>query len=155
MEYVLKLAEWIQKNLPEVVDDHLFNIEKAVRTKIDQKSLCLVSLMGQSHLDSDHHAIEGPEVVPDDESGNGSGSHNRHLPSMGVEMTESMTIEPPPSSLMQFNQDVESMLQHGAMRQAMNNSSSKETSEGPETEASSSSMEEPREDFTQHRNNFL
>ena len=91
----------------------------------------------------------------DNESGNGSGSHNRHLPSMGVEMTESMTIEPPPSSLMQFNQDVESMLQHGAMREAMNNSSSKETSEGPETEASSSSMEEPREDFTQHRNNFL
>ena len=72
MEYVLKLAEWIRKNLPEVVDDHLFDIEKAVRTKIDQKSLCLVSLMGQSHLDSDHHAIEGPEVVPDDESGNGS-----------------------------------------------------------------------------------
>lgn len=72
VEYVLKLAEWIQKNLPEVVDDHLFDIEKAVRTKIDQKSLCLVSLMGQSHLDSDHHAIEGPEIVPDDESGNGS-----------------------------------------------------------------------------------
>ena len=72
MEYVLKLAEWIQKNLPEVVDDHLFDIEKAVRTKIEQKSLCLVSLMGQSHLDSDHHAIEEPEIVPDDESGNGS-----------------------------------------------------------------------------------
>ena len=61
MEYVLKLAEWIRKNLPEVVDDHLFDIEKAVRTKIDQKSLCLVSLMGQSHLDSNHHAIEGPD----------------------------------------------------------------------------------------------
>jgi hypothetical protein len=72
VEYVLKLAEWIRKNLPEVVDDHLFDIEKAVRTKIDQKSLCLLSLMGQSHLDSNHHAIEGPEVVPDDESGNGS-----------------------------------------------------------------------------------
>ena len=32
-----------------------FQYQKAVRTKIDQKSLCLVSLMGQSHLDSNHH----------------------------------------------------------------------------------------------------
>ena len=34
VEYVLKLAEWIRKNLPEVVDDHFLDIEKAVRTKI-------------------------------------------------------------------------------------------------------------------------
>ena len=37
--------------------------------------------------------------------------------SMGVEMTESMTT----SSLMQFNRDVESMLEHGALRAAMQN----------------------------------
>jgi len=65
---------------------------------------------------------------------------------MGVEMTESMTT----SSLMQFNRDVESMLEHGALRAAMQNTTdSKETSEEPTT-TSSASIEEPREDFTQH-----
>ena len=100
----------------------------------------------------------------DNESGNGS-SHNRHLPSMGVEMTESMTLnqQMAPSSLMQFNQDVESMLQHGAMRAAMNQSSSNNETLEPETSklevesrssrgsSSSKSVDlEPKEDFTQH-----
>jgi len=56
------------------------------------------------------------------------------------------------SSLMQFNRDVESMLEHGALRAAMQNTTdnrSKETSEEPTT-TSSASIEEPREDFTQH-----
>ena len=70
MEYVLKLAEWIQKNLPDVIDDHLFNIEKAVRTKIDQRNLCLTSLMGDSH---EEEAIEHNEAVHEnDESGSGN-----------------------------------------------------------------------------------
>lgn len=50
VEYVLKLAEWIQEKLPEVHDDHLFDIEKAVRRKIDERGLCIKSLMG----DDDH-----------------------------------------------------------------------------------------------------
>ena len=102
----------------------------------------------------------------DNESGNGNG---QHLPSMGVEMTESMTLnsqQMAPSSLMQFNQDVESMLQHSAMRVAMNQSSSNnETSKEPEAETSKLEVESrssrgssssksvdlgPREDFTQH-----
>ena len=67
VEYVLKLAEWIQKNLPDVIDDHLFNIEKAVRTKIDQRNLCLISLMGETH---EEELIEHNDVVHEnDESG--------------------------------------------------------------------------------------
>jgi hypothetical protein len=102
----------------------------------------------------------------DNESGNG---HNhQHLPSMGVEMTESMTLnnqQMAPSSLMQFNQDVESMLQHGAMRVAMNQSSSNNETLAPEPETSKLEVESrssrgssssksvdlgPKEDFTQH-----
>lgn len=49
--------------------------------------------------------------------------------SLGVEMTESMTA----SSLLQFNKDVESLMDHQATRAVSENSS-----------------EEPREDFTQH-----
>ena len=103
----------------------------------------------------------------DNESGNGH--NNQHLPSMGVEMTESMTLnsqQMAPSSLMQFNQDVESMLQHSAMRVAMNQSSSNnETLKEREMETSKLEVESrssrgssssksvdlgPREDFTQH-----
>ena len=103
----------------------------------------------------------------DNESGNGNGQ--QHLPSMGVEMTESMTLnsqQMAPSSLMQFNQDVESMLQHSAMRVAMNQSSSNnETLKEREMETSKLEVESrssrgssssksvdlgPREDFTQH-----
>ena len=101
----------------------------------------------------------------DNESGNG---HNhQHLPSMGVEMTESLTLnqQMAPSSLMQFNQDVESMLQHGAMRVAMNQSSSNNETLEPEPETSKLEVESrssrgssssksvdlgPKEDFTQH-----
>ena len=63
-----------------------------------------------------------------------STKHERQL-SMGVEMTESMTA----SSLMQFNKDVESLLEHGG--QILENELAKEASEEP--------LEEPKEDFTQ------
>ena len=60
MEYVLKLAEWIRKNLPDVVDDHLFDIEKAVRKKIEDFGLCLTSLMGDIHDHDEQveHAVQ-------------------------------------------------------------------------------------------------
>ena len=101
----------------------------------------------------------------DNESGNGNG--HTHLASMGVEMTESMTLnqQMAPSSLMQFNQDVESMLQHSAMRVAMNKGSSNNETSEPEPETSKLEVESrssrgssssksvdlgPKEDFTQH-----
>ena len=57
VEYVLKLAEWMRGNLPNVQDDHLFQIEKAVRQKIDEFGLCLISLMGDSH-ETCHQPLE-------------------------------------------------------------------------------------------------
>jgi len=72
VEYVLKLAEWIRKCLPDVIDDHLYSIETAVRTKIDQRNLCLTSLMGDTH---ENQAIaEQPEAEiqePGNEPGTG------------------------------------------------------------------------------------
>lgn len=76
MEYVLKLAEWIRKNLPEVNDDHLFNIETAVRAKIDQRNLCLTSLMGDTHQNQEGlqaQAVEQEAAVAESvENGNGN-----------------------------------------------------------------------------------
>lgn len=48
VEYVLKLAEWIRDKLPEVQDEHLFELEKFVRLKIEERGLCLSSLMGDT-----------------------------------------------------------------------------------------------------------
>ena len=67
VEYVLKLAEWIREKLPDVKDDHLFDIEKAVRTKIDQHNLCLTSLMGDSHENQEIPEHAEAEVI---ETGN-------------------------------------------------------------------------------------
>lgn len=64
VEYVLKLAEWIRINLPDVRDDHLFDIEKDVRKKIQDNGLCLTSLMGDSH-DDHNAALEHAEVIND------------------------------------------------------------------------------------------
>ena len=45
VEYVLRLAEWMHAALPEVWDDHLFSIERAVRRKVVEQGLCLSSIM--------------------------------------------------------------------------------------------------------------
>ena len=51
VEYVLKLAEWIRDKLPEVQDEHLFKLEKFVRRKIEERGLCLSSLMSDTCKD--------------------------------------------------------------------------------------------------------
>lgn len=48
VEYVLKLAEWIRDKLPQVQDEHLFELEQSVRRKIEERGLCLSSLMGDT-----------------------------------------------------------------------------------------------------------
>ena len=48
VEYVLKLAEWIRDKLPEVQDEHLFEIEISVRRKIEERGLRLTTLMGDN-----------------------------------------------------------------------------------------------------------
>jgi len=47
VEYVLRLADWVHETLPEVRDDHLFDIETHVRLKVKERNLCLKSLMGE------------------------------------------------------------------------------------------------------------
>ena len=48
VEYVLKLAEWIRDKLPQVQDEHLFELEQSVRRKIEERGLCISSLMGDT-----------------------------------------------------------------------------------------------------------
>ncbi|XP_012221076.1 putative glutathione-specific gamma-glutamylcyclotransferase 2 [Linepithema humile] len=46
VEYLLRLAEFMHRYLPEVHDEHLFALEMLVRSRIKEKSMCLETLMG-------------------------------------------------------------------------------------------------------------
>jgi len=52
VEYVLKLAEWLHKEVPDAWDDHLFSIEVEVRRMVEERGLCLTTLMGERMEDS-------------------------------------------------------------------------------------------------------
>ena len=47
VEYVLKLAEWLHKAVPDAWDEHLFSIEMEVRRMVAERGLCLTTLMGE------------------------------------------------------------------------------------------------------------
>jgi len=47
VEYVLRLADWVHETLPDVQDDHLFDIETHVRLKVKERNLCMKTLMGE------------------------------------------------------------------------------------------------------------
>ena len=52
VEYVLKLAEWLHKEVPNAWDDHLFSIEVEVRRMVVERGLCLPTLMGERREES-------------------------------------------------------------------------------------------------------
>ena len=54
VEYVLRLAEWVHQELPDVQDEHLFSIEQEIRLRIKERNLSLKFLMGEKE--------EQPEV---------------------------------------------------------------------------------------------
>lgn len=89
------------------------------------------SSRGSSSVDLGPAPGSGLVTTDASEASDTEKSIDRQL-SLGMEMTESMTA----SSLMQFNKDVESMMENVA----------KEASEEP----SEGSIGEPKEDFTQH-----
>lgn len=45
-EYLLRLAEFMHRYMPEAHDEHLFTLEILVRSRIKEENLCLVTLMG-------------------------------------------------------------------------------------------------------------
>lgn len=47
VEYLLRLAEFIRKELKDVEDDHLFELEKLVRNMLDERNVCVDNLMGR------------------------------------------------------------------------------------------------------------
>ncbi|XP_012284752.1 putative glutathione-specific gamma-glutamylcyclotransferase 2 isoform X2 [Orussus abietinus] len=46
VEYLLRLADFMRRYLPEAHDEHLFSLEVMVRSLIKERNLCLRTLMG-------------------------------------------------------------------------------------------------------------
>ena len=62
MEYVLKLAEWLHKAVPDAWDEHLFSIEMEVRRMVEERGLCLTTLMGERTEESVRATSKGLTV---------------------------------------------------------------------------------------------
>lgn len=45
VEYVLRLADWMRDNLPDIDDEHLYTIESYIHEIINKNNLCLKSMM--------------------------------------------------------------------------------------------------------------
>lgn len=69
VEYLLRLAEFMHRYLPEAHDEHLFALELLVRSKIEECNLCLRTLMGNREfridLDSREHDVREEHRVGD------------------------------------------------------------------------------------------
>lgn len=46
VEYLLRLADFMHRYLPEAHDEHLFTLEMLVRSHIKEENMCLATLMG-------------------------------------------------------------------------------------------------------------
>lgn len=66
VEYLLKLASFIREAIPEAEDTHLFTLEYLVRTTIDQRKLCIKSLMGEADISSPPKSPER-DPLPEEE----------------------------------------------------------------------------------------
>lgn len=45
VEYVIRLADFVRDNLPEVYDEHLFTLESLVRLRMKEKNIELAQLL--------------------------------------------------------------------------------------------------------------
>jgi len=60
VEYVIKLAQWLRKTFPEVVDEHLYSLETQVLAEVEIQGLCLNCLLGDELQDPAPAAVTAP-----------------------------------------------------------------------------------------------
>ncbi|XP_071876595.1 putative glutathione-specific gamma-glutamylcyclotransferase 2 isoform X1 [Bombus fervidus] len=58
VEYLLRLAEFMHRYLPEAQDEHLFTLELLVRSRIKETNMCLDTLMGKRDYNIDLEDVE-------------------------------------------------------------------------------------------------
>lgn len=72
VEYLLRLAEFMHRYLPDAHDEHLFALELLVRSRIQERNMCLTSLMGDRDFIID---LEDNEIDVKEEDDNLVGSN--------------------------------------------------------------------------------
>lgn len=72
VEYLLRLAEFMRRYLPEAHDEHLFTLELLVRSRIKEENMCLSTLMGNRDF---HIDLEDTEIDVRDEENNLAGNN--------------------------------------------------------------------------------
>ncbi|XP_014481394.1 PREDICTED: glutathione-specific gamma-glutamylcyclotransferase 1 [Dinoponera quadriceps] len=70
VEYLLRLAEFMHRYLPEVYDEHLFTLELLVRSRIKEENMCLATLMGNRDFVIDLEDTEAAVRAEDQPDGN-------------------------------------------------------------------------------------
>ncbi|XP_043528150.1 glutathione-specific gamma-glutamylcyclotransferase 1 [Frieseomelitta varia] len=61
VEYLLRLAEFMHRYLPEAHDEHLYKLEVLVRSRIKEMNMCLDTLMGDRDFSIDLDDIDGKD----------------------------------------------------------------------------------------------
>ncbi|XP_057328904.1 putative glutathione-specific gamma-glutamylcyclotransferase 2 [Microplitis mediator] len=77
VEYLLRLANFMHRCIPEAYDDHLFTLETLVRSKIKSNNLCLHTLMGHREfsIELESSDLEIGESNDDDDDNNFNGNN--------------------------------------------------------------------------------
>ncbi|EFN75629.1 glutathione-specific gamma-glutamylcyclotransferase 1 [Harpegnathos saltator] len=70
VEYLLRLAEFMHRYLPEAHDEHLFTLELLVRSRIKEGNMCLATLMGNRDFIIDLEDTEAAVRAEDHADGN-------------------------------------------------------------------------------------
>ncbi|XP_076634831.1 putative glutathione-specific gamma-glutamylcyclotransferase 2 isoform X1 [Colletes latitarsis] len=74
VEYLLRLAEFMHRYLPEAQDEHLFTLELLVRSRIKEENMCLRLLMGDRNfridLDNEEMDVSDEDELDEDDDAN-------------------------------------------------------------------------------------
>ncbi|KAK0082146.1 hypothetical protein PV325_011009 [Microctonus aethiopoides] len=74
-EYLLRLADFMHRYVPEAIDEHLFILEKIVRTQIKELNICINKLMGNRMF-----ALELLEIDEELVTGQNDEENNDNVP---------------------------------------------------------------------------
>jgi hypothetical protein len=67
-EFPPKLSEWLHETLPEVKDEHLFQLDAHIRAKVEKYHLSLGKLMGDDSRSNSADATADASADDDDEA---------------------------------------------------------------------------------------
>ncbi|XP_034946956.1 putative glutathione-specific gamma-glutamylcyclotransferase 2 [Chelonus insularis] len=80
VEYLLRLADFMRRYVPEAKDDHLFALDTIVRMHIKKQKMCLNTLMGNREFVIDLDEADDSQIALSDEEENIYNDETLHNP---------------------------------------------------------------------------